>query len=478
MAAHSADNPPNERTKTPPPLPLLPIKETASIMMLNNDCLMSVFASLPDLRTEVAVSRVCKRFQAVCLAKWRYSHMYDEFDLERWRELLPCYEDLCYFIRLMQPYIRKMNVSSCLCTLLKDLDEMQIYVLPMVTSFYYDPDDIDCYPSDRSIQKMTYLLPNLRRLRLTTPIQGRYLSSFKQLQELHLYEDQHKDYELQQDYFDDVCTKLVNLKVLDIRLFDVISKLRLNNCVHALQNLTILKLNLASLKSVLHEVLDLPALKQLVVLLDTEWYIPALLNVDAFDHKIREVSEFYKIMERKARQIVGFAVDGYYMPLEPGWDADLPIWSHQKLQRLAICSWTHAEDYLERYTCMSNLRLLCLRNWTYLSDNVLLKFIESCPHLEHLDVSYCRQLTPNFVHCALNIMKRRQHSRFLDGYMQRLEPPLLIYYVLSGFEDYVESKKLKNSPDYKGYIVFMDDFPARSERGLSFVDRGYQFDFD
>lgn len=39
-------------------------------------------------------------------------------------------------------------------------------------------------------------------------------------------------------------------------------------------------------------------------------------------------------------------------------------------------------------------------------------------------------------------------------------------------------QKLKNSPDYKDYITFMDDFPDSSERGLSFVDRGYQFDFE
>lgn len=219
-------------------------------------------------------------------------------------------------------------------------------------------------------------------------------------------------------------------------MYDVISKLRLNNCVGYLKNLRVLKLNLATLKSVLPEVLKMPALKELVVLLDTEWCIPPSTSVDSYDHKIREVGEFYEIMERKATGITGFAVDGYYMPLEPGWDTDLPIWPHMKLQRLAICSWTHAIDFLERYTCMTNLKLLCLRNWTYLCDDMLLKFIESCPQLRHLDVSYCRELSPNFLERALNILKQRAQQRI--GYKKTR--PLLIYYVLCGFEDYVDLK--------------------------------------
>lgn len=246
-------------------------------------------------------------------------------------------------------------------------------------------------------------------------------------------------------------SQLVNLQVLDIRMYDVTSKLRLNNCVDYLKNLSILKLNLATLKSVLPEVLKLPALKELVVLLDTEWCIPPSASVDSYDHKIREVSEFYEIMERKASDITGFAVDGYYMPLEPGWDMDLPIWSHMKLQRLAICSWTHSIFFLERYTCMANLQLLCLRNWPYLRDDMLLKFIESCPHLHHLDVSYCRELTPNFLERALNILKQRALNKKRSGYM--IPRPLLIYYVLCGFEDYVDLKVCKVSQVSKQFFL-------------------------
>ncbi|XP_062137315.1 uncharacterized protein LOC133846374 [Drosophila sulfurigaster albostrigata] len=467
-----AEEPTNAALATPPS----PNEQTADIFKLNNDCLDCIFERLQDLRSEVAFAKVCQRFQWICLNRWRSSHAYDQLDIEKWRELLPNYEDLCYFMKQMRPHIKHINVSSCLCTLLRDLDEMQIYVLPNVTSFYYDPEDMDCYPSDRSIFKMAKMMPNLLRLRLTTPIQGRYLSYFRHLQELHLYEDQHKAYELQQQYLDEICSQLLNLKVLDIRMYDVISKLRLNNCVDFLQNLSILKLNLATLKSILPEVLKLPALKQLVVLLDTEWSIPPLASVDSFDHKIREVHEFYEIMERKAPDIIGFAVDGYYMPLEPGWDADLPIWSHNKLQRLAICSWTHPIEFLERYTCMTNLQMLCLRNWTCLCDDMLVKFIESCPRLHHLDVSYCREITPKFLERALGILKERVANKQRTGYV--ITRPLLLYYVLSGFEDYVDQKNLKNSPDYKDYIMFMDEFPVSSERGLSFVDRGYQFEFE
>ncbi|XP_017023094.1 uncharacterized protein [Drosophila kikkawai] len=446
------------------------------ILGLNDDCLEEIFDRLQDLPSEVAFARTCQRFQHICQSKWRTSRAYEQLDLDKWRELLPNYEDLIYFLSQMRPHIKEMCVSSCLCALLKDLDEMHISELPAVASFYYDPEDVDCYPSNRSIRKLAGLLPGLRKLRLTTPIDGRYLSQFQHLQELHLYEDWHKAYELQQEYLEEVCHKLHDLRVLDIRTYDVISKLQLTNCVPSLRNLTVLKLNLATLKPVLPAVLELPALRQLVVLLDNEWHIPPLVSPDSYDHKIREVSEFYEIMERKAENILGFAVDGYYMPLEPGWDEKLPIWTHRRLQRLAICSWTHPADYLERYTCMTDLRLLCLRNWNDLSDDILLKFVELCPRLEHLDVSYCRELTPKFLTRALSVLKQREPHKHKPGFGR--SPPLLLYYELSGFEDFVEKANLKSSPDYRDYIVFTADFPIDSERGLSFVDRGYQFEFD
>lgn len=192
---------PSDALATPPE----PNDQMPEIFKLNNDCLECIFERLQDLRSEVAFARVCQRFHWICLSRWRSSHEYDQLDIEQWRELLPNYDDLCYFIREMRPYIRHMHVSSCLCTLLKDLDEMKIYVLPNVISFYYDPEDMDCYPSDRSICKMAKIMPNLLQLRLTTPIQGRYIPNFRNLQELHLYEDQHKAYELQQEYLDEIC---------------------------------------------------------------------------------------------------------------------------------------------------------------------------------------------------------------------------------------------------------------------------------
>lgn len=163
---------------------------------------------------------------------------------------------------------------------------------------------------------------------------------------------------------------------------------------------------------------------------------PPLVSPDSYDHKIREVSEFYEIMAFKAKDIVGFAVDGYYMPLEPGWDEKLPIWTHRRLKRLAICSWTHSADYLKRYTCMTELQLLCVRNWNDLSDEILLEFVELCPRLEHLDVSYCRNLTPTFLPRALSILKRREPFKQKTGVGR--SPPLKLYYDLSGFEDFVD----------------------------------------
>jgi len=230
--------------------------------------------------------------------------------------------------------------------------------------------------------------------------------------------------------------KLHDLRVLDIRTYDMISKLQLGNCLPSLRNLVVLKLNLATLKPILPAVLELPSLRKLVVLLDNEWHIPPLVSPDSYDHKIREVSEFYEIMERMAKDIVGFAVDGYYMPLEPGWDEKLPIWTHRRLRRVAICSWTHQADYLERYTCMTDLQLLCLRNWNDLSDDILIRFVELCPRLEHLDVSYCRDLTPNFLQRALSVLKQREPYKQKPGFGR--SPPLQLYYELSGFEDFVD----------------------------------------
>jgi len=137
-------------------------KPVPQILRLNDDCLDEIFDRLQDLPTEVSFAKTCQRLQHICLAKWRTSRAYEHLDLDKWRELLPNYEDLVYFLTQMRPHIREMSVSSCLCAVLKDLDEMHIAELPLVASFYYDPEDVDCYPSNRSIRKLAQLLPGLR----------------------------------------------------------------------------------------------------------------------------------------------------------------------------------------------------------------------------------------------------------------------------------------------------------------------------
>ncbi|XP_037934837.1 uncharacterized protein LOC119669125 [Teleopsis dalmanni] len=437
--------------------------EIPSLYDLNDDCLDYIFRKIVYLPDQLKISRVCTRFQNIYTRIWNANSNYRILELNEWRSIFPKIEDLQYFLHVMQFYFKEFVITEdCLSETLKDLEEWNITCLPSVERCDLS-DFVDCYPNDCDIFNLTNLLPNLKYLRLTAPITGRFLTNFKYLEELHLYDEQEKELEISANYLKDICVELKQLRILDIRTFNA-SHLSLTHIEYC-KNLEVLKLNLSVLKTIVCDVLKLPKLKTVTVLLDFIVNASSIQSPDTFSTKIYQTKEFYYILNTESERITGISIDNYFMPLKEDWDDNLDIFKHCKLEYFAFCNSSFESTALEKYTKMKNLKLLCLRNWSLLSKDVLLRFIELCPNLQHIDVSYCKNLDKSFLYDAVELLKQHKHRT------------INVYYLLSGLEDEIENVNINFWVQQK-YIHLSADFPPDSERGLSYVDRGFQFDFD
>lgn len=408
--------------------------EQLTLDALHDDCLECIFCRITDLKTQIQISRVCRRFRDIYARLWRRNIAYHCLCFEDWREEYDLSStDFAYFVNILRDVIREIKlISYNLPDFLKEVqDTLNIESFPNVQCFKTE-NFMDLFASSVDIFVLATLLPNVKVLKLTQALTGRHLKEFQQLQELHLYHDYEKDYELKNQYLHEICESLPQLRVLDIRSYEM-SNLDLCN-IDKCQELEVLKLNLNVLKPVLIKVLALPKLKTLTVLLDNVIDVSRIINVDTYDYKIYETQEFYYILQHMSDRITGIAVDNYYMPLKPNWDDNLEIFKHNILRKFAYSNYEYSDEMLEKYTSMKELRLLCCRNWPQLSNETLLKIVEGCTKLEHLDITYCSRIDVTFVEDVFDTLKRMQPKR---------KHILSIYYYMSGIDsiDKVDIKK-------------------------------------
>lgn len=340
---------------------------------------------------------------------------------------LPNYDDLKYFLRAMKDDFHTLRlIDECLNVFIKEIEDCDIDCFSAVERCEFQDDIMECYPQDEDMETLTKLVPNLKYLHITVPITGHYITNLKYLEELHLYDEQKKVYEMQEKYLKDILLQLKYLKVLDIRTFEV-SNLMLTPEISGCINLQELKLNLNSLKPVLELVLKLPSLKHLQVLLDQDLDVESIQNVDAFDHKIYETKEYYRILREKGANLRGLAIDFHFLPVSDTWMTDFNYLNPSNLKLLALCNYDFKlqEDHL---CCpFSCLEILCLRHSHNLRTIMLLEILHLCPKLKHLDVSYCFNLDKTLLNSLAEFLEKEKRSQ-----------ALCIYYRMSGLEKEIE----------------------------------------
>lgn len=435
-----------------------------TIMDMNEDCLECIFERIQDLPQQIHVAKCCKRFRNIMVGLWKRQPEYKILAFNELPNMLPNLNDLEYFLNAMKREFHTLRIiDDCLNVFLKEMEECGIDCFTAIERCEFQDDIMDCYPQDEDMELFTKLVPNLKYLYITVPITGHHIINFKHLEELHLYDEQNKVYEMHEEYLKEILLNLKSLKVLDIRSFEA-SHLKLMPEIAECLQLEELKLNLYTLKPVLDQVLKLPRLKHLKVLLDQDIDVSTIHNIDTFDYKIYETKEYYYILKEKGVHLRGLAIDFHFLPVISTWLNDFHCLNPANLKILALCNY----DFSSHDNCLccpfTGLEILCLRHAQHLKSVMLLQILHMCPKLKHLDISYCLNLDVSLLNQLSEYLQKEKRST-----------SLCVYYRMSGLETEIE----KNFTFWTSqkYIQLRNDFPPGSDVGLSYVQRGFAFYF-
>lgn len=399
---------------------------TTSINDLNDDCLECIFERIQDLPNQIQIAKCCQRFRSVMIGLWKRQPQNRVLAFNVLPTILLNYDDFEFYLKAMRTEFHTLQIiDDCLNVFLKEMEECGIECLSEVDRCEFHDDVTECYPDDSDIESLSRLVPNLKYLQITVPISGRNLTKFQYLEELHLYDEQTKVSEIDNDSLRDIFLNLKQLRVLDIRTFEF-SRLQLMPEIRHCTSLEVLKLNLNTLKTALDYVLKLPHLKQLKVLLDQDIDVSLIENVDTYDYKIYETQEYYHILREKGPSIQGIAVDFHFLPVSSTWQTDFRCLNPENLRILALCNYSFtALDYEK--SCFAHLEILCLRHSENLQTYNILDMLRLCPVLKHLDVSYCLNLDKSLLNAL---------TRFWEN--EKRTQALCVYYRMSGLETEIE----------------------------------------
>ena len=189
---------------------------------LNDDCLELIFENVSSLNDQLQVARVSQRFIPILERIWRRNSDFRVLCFDVWSEMLPTDRELSYFLGLLQEMdiVKALRISNeCLNSWLKDyLEEFKLHQLNSVQTLTLEY--TDCFPADEEITELAHIIPNARILYITAAISGGGLVDFKELRELHLYDDNEKPFEIQQSALEQICLECRELRLLDIRQYE------------------------------------------------------------------------------------------------------------------------------------------------------------------------------------------------------------------------------------------------------------------
>lgn len=389
---------------------------TANITKLNDDCLECIFERINDLPNQIQIAKTCRRFRNIIVSMWKRQAEYKILTFNELPTVLPNYDDFEYFLKAMENEFHTLRIiDECLNVFLKEMEECGIVCFTAIERCEFQNDIMDCYPQDEDMETLTKLVPNLKYLHITVPITGHYLTNLKYLEELHLYDEQTKVYEIKEKYLKDILLNLKYLKVLDIRTFEV-SYLQLMPEISQCINLQELKLNLNTLKPVVQDVLKLPKLKHLQVLLDQDIDVSSIINIDTYDSKIYETKEYYQILREKGALLQGLAIDFHFLPVNDTWTTDVHCLNPSNLKLLALCNYDFKSPQ-ECWCCPFNrLEILCLRHARNLDTLTILQILHLCPKLIHLDISFCINLKVSLLSSLVTYLEKEKRTTTLYVY--------------------------------------------------------------
>ncbi|XP_037812141.1 uncharacterized protein LOC119603925 [Lucilia sericata] len=384
-------------------------EQNSLILILNDDCLEYICKMLP-LKDQIHFALTCQRFCEIF--KMISLHKYVNLNTELFATLTQFQSKI--FLQMVGPQVKSL-VIDLKYAFLKSHTEI-ITLIRFLGTFCPNVETLKIEATDLHVSKLRALIakmPELKELHLNNVEVNvgliKTLQTLKNLKCLHILDDgclngKHLNmlvgleklslrgcHHLNSFHFKKLCINLKNLQYLDIRSCD---KLKKPDYEHILKHLVHLEtLKFSTIEEDFNCITKLPKLKQLEITDNEGIVIAEEFYKNLAQHQVDNLEEL-KLMELC-----------YFNEDIASFVSKL-----QKLKVLGIDNDAVDDKCLEKFSVLSELEELRLNSCDDISDNGVLALLEHCVKLKHLHLTFCDNITPDFVRNALKLLQE-QHGR-------------------------------------------------------------------
>ncbi|XP_036336140.1 F-box/LRR-repeat protein 20-like isoform X1 [Rhagoletis pomonella] len=401
----------------------------ASILILNDDCLLEIFKQL-ELPDQVRLAMICPRlrnvFQYYCQRHYKVLQKDDLNDMSA-REIRRFFEmagssleeliNLPYTDQERNEYVTQVhkncpNVlriyfgmtkikSKCLRKLLMNMKHL--------TSVHLQKCSLD----DNAMQSIAELATlEVLKLEGEEDVTGRYLSKLKCLKELTFVECG-----IQDDFFVEICTSLKGLKKLTLQWCEALTDV-------AISALPVYCINLEKLNISCNQTIEYYAIAQLPKLIDLE-LSAELFRTQSFNLLLNALAEY------KGEQLQCLRI------FSPRLIVDEGMRSLSLFKKLKVfgcdCSKYIDVTCLRYISSLKDMEIVSLRYCRSVTNEAVLELLDGCPKLKYVNVMHCDQLTEELVYKTINLLESRHRGK----QPQCDKSPLLIMVAGTRIRDYI-----------------------------------------
>lgn len=385
------------------------IPPTASILILNDDCLEKICKYL-ELRDKIRFTRVCNRFYDVFIMTSKFAYktllLDDIRTLTLW-EVRQFLQMIGPFVKTLKGRIRhkqRTRVTDFLNRYCRNVKSIILYdslfkasalkrFLIGMTSL--NALELHCAFLRNSCIDVIKEIPNLRVLRLSMnyDLNGSMLNELPAIEELSLYSSA-----LRPIYLREICISMKLLRILDVRRCVKLNATAFREIANHCRNLETLKIS--CYKARFECIAKLPKLKNLELVAEIAMG-PAI---------------FIELAKHQSDQLESLTLKG----LDCINSANVSFICELKKLKVLRCSDSNGlhNMWLRQLSNLSALEEMDVAGCEGITNTGLLDFLRKCRKLKRLNIIRCKQLTDEFILDACNILRipRRQNCLSILAY--------------------------------------------------------------
>ncbi|XP_067627895.1 uncharacterized protein [Eurosta solidaginis] len=394
-----------------------------NVLSLNDDCL-EMICGLLVLRDQIHFARVCQRFYDVfkmyCKREYKIFDLCKMSQMTLWeiRDFFRFAGEYIEHVAGNIPYKNRERIAEFIRSFCKNLkrisfddSKMRPDCLKKLLRNFPDLVELhlhDCSLNDMSVQSLLHL-KNLETLELSEnyEVTGKFMGALAQLKTLNLYGCSN----IQTTNLIEICKQMKNLKSLDIRRCERLSSHFFEKMPEHCKELEVLKMSCPDFP--FERIARLPALKQLELLRSASFggTSHTMLLTELAVHKADQL-ESLKILARNS------LTSEHFTPI-----------SELKQLKTFFCASNRAigDEALRKLSKLELLEELVIKGAVDITNEALLRLLQNCTRLHHLNIQFCKNISTKFIAEAIDILRKRK---------EKSKRPLTIFVYGTSIEDY------------------------------------------